>query len=132
MVVDELTVALALFCKLHGVPYRTASRELDLTPRVHFDEGASWADSNAKVMLLMKSDPNAVKNGSFTLSEGRGWFSRLFGLGRKKGPSAFTDDELEMLAKDVTSSRGHVEVDAEKARRLAELRELVDESFEAS
>lgn len=132
MVVDELAVALALFCKLHEVPYRDAGRELDITPRAHFEEATAWADSNAKVVELLKSDPRAVKDGSFTLSEGRGWFSRLFGLGRKKGASAFTDGELEVLAKDVASSRDRSEIDVKKARRLAELRELVDESFETS
>ncbi len=130
MVVDELTVALAVFCKLHDVPFRSASKELDVTPRAHFDEAAVWAESNAKVIQLLKSDPEAVANGSYTLNEGRGWFSRLLGIGKKKGPTALTDDELEVMAREVGSAPKTL--DKERAKRLAALRELVDESFEAS
>ena len=129
MVVDELAVALAIFCKLHDVPARRAAKELDITPRAYFDEAAVWADSNARVIALMKSDPDAVANGSYTLPEGRSWFSRLLGLGKRKGPSAATDDELERMARDLQTRERSV--DEDKARRLADLRELVDESFEA-
>ncbi len=132
MVVDELTVALALFCKLHGIPHSAAKKELDLTPRVHFEEAAVWADSNARVVALIRSDPEAVVAGSYTLSEGRGFFSRLFGLGKRKGASAFTDDELEVMAREIHATRDGADVDDERARRLADLRELVDESFETS
>ncbi len=131
MVVDELAVALAIFCKLHEVPYRRASKELDVTPRAYFDEASMWAGSNAKVMTLMASDPDAVAAGSYTLSEGRGWFSRLLGLGKRKGPSAATDDELERMARDLGKRANKGVVDEERARRLADLRKLVDESFEA-
>jgi hypothetical protein len=129
MVVDELAVALAIFCKLHEVPYRQARKELDITPRAHFDEATVWADSNAKVIALIDSDPSSVVQGGYTLSEGRGWFSRLFGLGRRKGGTAATDDDLEALARDLDARKQTV--DEKKAKRLADLRELVDESFEA-
>ena len=49
MPVDELTVALAIFCKLHDVSERTAARHLELTPRSHFDEAWAFASSNAAV-----------------------------------------------------------------------------------
>lgn len=133
MVVDELAVALAIFCKLHDVSYRVARKELDITPQAYFDEACVWGDSNAKVIALMQSDPDAVVNGSYTLSEGRGWFSRLFGLGKRKGPSAATDDELERMARELQSQRGKKKSaqDEKRAKRLADLRELVDETFEA-
>jgi len=47
MPVDELTVALGVFCRLFDVPARTAARHLELTPSEHFDEGHAWASSNA-------------------------------------------------------------------------------------
>ncbi|MBW2459160.1 MAG: hypothetical protein JRI68_31975 [Deltaproteobacteria bacterium] len=126
--VEELGLALAIHCKLFGENPRVARRHLDLTPRSHFDEGCAWAESNAKLIGLIRSDPKAVRAGSYSLNAARGWFARLIGMGRSKSPSAPTDDELERVAAELGKKRKPV--DEEKARKMAALRELVDDSFE--
>jgi len=129
--VEELSLALAVYCKLHRADVRSARPHLETTPRAHFDESCVWADSNSGVIRLLRSNRAAVLSDSYALSEARGWFSRLFGLGRARGPSVPTDDELErMLERSKPSSKR--KVDDEEARRLAAIRELVDESFDAS
>jgi len=128
--VQELGLALAIHCQLFGENPRAARKHLDPTPRAHFDEGVAWAESNAKLVALIKSDPEAVRAGSYSLNASRGWFSRLFGLGRSKSPSAPTDDELDRVAAELSQKRKPV--DEEKARKMAALRELVDDSFEST
>src|SRR5690606_31308180 len=120
-------LALAIHCGLHDVPVRTASRHLDATARALFDEAAAWAQSNRHAVALAASDPAAVEADSYALNEARGWLSRLFGLGRAKGPSAPDDAELERLAKRLKPQRQR---DEARAARLAALSELVDEALE--
>ena len=131
MPVEELALALAIYCKLYQQPRRTVNRHLQVTPRAFFDESAVWSDSNAKVVALLGSDPRSVAAGSYTLSEARSWLGRLIGLGRSRGPTAPTDDELEQLAEGLASSRSEP-IDEEKARKLAAIRELVDESLDGA
>jgi hypothetical protein len=132
MPIEEVTVALAVHCQLHGFSAKSASRQLDPTPRDHFEAARAWAESNAKVIELIESDPEVVIEGGYTLSEGRSWFSRLFGIGRAKAPALPTADQLEHVAAEVatTSSRQRRSEDPERARRLAALRALVDESLD--
>ena len=127
MPVEELGLALAIHCKLFGENPRVARKHLDMTPRVHFDEGVAWAESNAKLVEQIRTDPDAVRGGGYSLNAARGWFSRLVGIGRSKSAG---DDELERVAADL-EKKGR-SVDAEKERKLAALRELVDESFESA
>ncbi len=122
----ELVVLVALFCGLHGVPARAAAGELDPEPRRLFDEAASWAAANAGVIGLVKSDRLAIDADSYRLAPARGWLSRLLGFGRAKGPSVPTDDELERIA---ARRGGDKAVDSEKARRMAALRDLVDDEL---
>jgi hypothetical protein len=133
MPVDELTVALALFCKLHDVPERAASRHLELTPREHFEEAWVWASSNASLCRMLRERPAAIEADTFSLSPARSWLSRVLGVGQKK--RALTpEEEIAELERSVAS--GAVKalpkraVDAEKQRKMAELRALVDESLE--
>jgi hypothetical protein len=128
--VEELGLALAIHCKLFRENPRAARKHLDLTPRSHFDEGCAWAESNAKLVELIRSDPEAVRAGSYSLNASRGWFSRLIGMGRSKSPSVPTDDELDRVAAELDKKRKPV--DEEKARKMAALRELVDDSFEGT
>lgn len=128
MPVEELGAALAMHCTLYKLDRRAARRELDVTQRSYFDEGCTWADSNNNVIKLLKDDPKAVAAGYYSLSEARGWFSRLLGLGRARGISAPADDELEQLAREMHANKQPR--DEAKAKRMAELRELVDESLE--
>jgi hypothetical protein len=130
MTVDELGLATAMYCKLHGDNPRVARRHLDPTPCMHFDEATVWANSNAKVIALLAADPAAVAAGSYALSEARGWFSRLLGLGRAKGVTAPDDEELAKVMDDIAQSKR--DVDPAKAKKLEALRELVDETFDSA
>lgn len=129
--VDELGLALAVYCKLFDGNPRAVRKHLDVTPRAHFDEGWAWARSNAKVVALVKSDPGAIAAGSYSLSEARGWFSRLLGVGRSKGATAPDDDELAVLARDLDPASQRSS-DPARAKKLAELQKLVDESLDGA
>ena len=129
--VDELGLSLAVYSKLFDPNPRVFRKHLDVTPRAHFDEGWAWAGSNAKVIGLVQSDPEAVLAGSYSLSEARGWFSRLIGLGRSKGATAPDDDELASLARDLDPASKR-SADPARAKKLAELQKLVDESLDGA
>lgn len=133
MPVDEITVALGLFCRLHDVPERTAMKHLDLTPSEHFDEGYAWASSNAAIVKMLKKSPDAVRAGEYTLQPSRSWLARVLGVGAKKRERT-ADDELAELERSVQASAlasaEKKKLDPAKAKRLAELRALVDESLE--
>jgi hypothetical protein len=131
MPADELGVALGLFCRLFDVPARTARQHLELTPGEHFDEGYAWASSNASVVRLLRKDPEAVRAGSYTLSPAHSWLARVLGLGQKRR-TLTPDEELAELERSLPSSAQAKkrEVDAAKAKKLAELKALVDESLE--
>jgi hypothetical protein len=123
--VTDLAVALAIFCKLHG---HTVS-ELDPSAKDFFGEARRWADSNARTISLVASDRLAVEAGSYELAPARGWLSRLVGLGKKSAATAPDERELENLAADLEVKREQ-SGDDERSRRLAALRELVDEALE--
>lgn len=126
--VDEIALALAIFCKLHHVPSRTAAHELDPTARAAFAEALSWADSNGAVVALVESDPAVIEADGYSLSQARGWLSRMLGVGRARGATVPDDAELERVTRDLRSRAPRDDV---KARRLARLSKLVDEAFEA-
>jgi hypothetical protein len=131
MPVDEIGVALGLFCRLFDVPERAARKHLELTPGEHFDEGYAWASSNASIVRLLRKDPDAARAGDYPLSPSRSWLARVLGVGAKKRPvtpdEELADMERAALAKAPVKPRT---VDAAKAQKLAELRALVDESLE--
>lgn len=143
MPVDELTLALAVFCKLHDVPERSASAHLELTPREHFDEATAWASSNLPVVRMLRKSPDALLRDDYKLSEARSWLARALGIGaRKNKPTA--DDELADLERSFAqglpakkssgagSAAGALPAarDKAKAAKLAEIRALVDETLE--
>ena len=129
MPVAEVALATAICCKMHGFDPRIARRQLDPTPRSHFDEARLWVDSNAKTIELVGRDPVAIHARSYSLNQARGFFSRLFGLGRSKGASAPAEDDLQALSELATAER---KVDPARQKKLAELRKLVDESFDSA
>lgn len=132
MPVDELAVALGIFCRLFDVSERTAAKHLEVTPVEHFDEGYAWASSNASVMKLLRKNPDAVRAGQYTLSPARSWLARVLGMGGKK-PARTVDDDLEDLERSVRAaaetSAAKKAADPAKAKKLAELKALVDESL---
>lgn len=130
MPVDELTLALAIFCKLHEVPERLANRHLEVTPRAHFEESVAWAGSNMKLIRLLRSDPGVIVDDAYSLSDARSWLARKLGIGKAAKVTRATDDDLAVLERELSAGAPRKSVDAAKARRLAEIRALVDEGLE--
>lgn len=139
MPVDELTTALAVFCRLHEIPERAAARHLELTPREHFEEGYAWAASNSAAVRLLRQAPETIAADGYALQPARSWLARVLGVGKSKKASS-PEEELLLLEQAAgQAGRGALgaskalaprPVDPEKQRRLAELRALVDESLE--
>jgi hypothetical protein len=135
MKVDEITVALGVFCRLFDVPERAAAKHLEVTPAEHFDEGYAWASSNASVVKMLRSNPATIHEDRFSLSPSRSWLARALGVGAKKRPVT-PDEELAELERTVekgtasgpkSAAKKH---DPAKAKKLAELKALVDETLE--
>jgi hypothetical protein len=136
MPVEEVTVALAVFCKLHDVPERAASRYLELTPRECFDEGAVWASSNSSLINDLRAHPRIFEADKYAIAPARSWLARLLGSKKK---SAAPEDDLAAMERALTEGGAPLfasgapkrkAMDADKARKMAELRALVDESLE--
>ncbi len=132
--VEEQVALLAIFGELHRGAAKTARSELDAVPRGMLSEATQWATANAGVIGLVKSDRRALDADAYQLSRSQGWFGRsqgwfgrLLGVGGAKAATVPSDDELERIA---STLRAPKRVDAERARRLAALRELVDEQLD--
>lgn len=134
MPVDEITVALGLFCRLHDLTERAAARHLELTPKEHFEEGYAWASSNAAAVRLLRAKPQAIHEDSYALSPSRSWLSRVLGVGQKKRAQT-PEDEIAALERSLAEGAAKVApkraLSAEKQRKLAELKALVDESLKS-
>ncbi|MFT3769563.1 MAG: hypothetical protein QM820_29355 [Minicystis sp.] len=130
MPVDEITLALGIFCRLHDVPERTASKHLELTPAEHFDESYAWASSNHAITKMLRKRPDAVRAGDYSLQPARSWLARVLGVGAKKRERT-ADEELAELERSMKAgAMVKKTVDPARAKKLAELRALVDESLE--
>ncbi len=117
--VEELTVLLAIGCQMYALPARTAKGELDPEPRRHFDEAVAWAKANADVIARCTSDRRAIEGDAYRLAPARSWLGRLFA--RRGADAEPSEADLQRAA---------APRDSEKARRMAALRELVDESLD--
>ncbi len=129
MPTEEITLALAMFCKLFGVDGRVATRHLDPVPRERFADGETWARSNAAVVRRLREDPDGIRKDAFVLDQAEGWMSRLFSFGRgKRAPTA--EETLSELERSMRTTTPKKQMDPERAKKLAELRALVDETLE--
>lgn len=130
MPVDEVTLALAIFCQLHRIPDRAAARHLELTPREHFEESAVWAASNASLVKMLRDAPERIAADDYAIAPSRSWLARALGIGKPK--SLGPEDELTALARALPEARRKAAerpADPAKEAKMAELRALVDESF---
>ena len=123
--VEELVVVLAVTCKIHGWSPKAAKAELDVAPRRSFDEAADWVDANAAIVDWVKRDRRALDADKFRFAASGGFLSRLFG-GPSKVSAVPTEEELVRAASSVEVPRER----SEKARRMAALRDLVDETLD--
>lgn len=78
LTVEEVAVALALFCKLHDVKPSVARAHLETTQREAFDLAWAWADSNRTLLATLRDLPESLADGVFTLEPVKGALSRLF------------------------------------------------------
>lgn len=127
---DELTLALAIFCRTFGVDMRLAYKHLDEVPREHFNRSETWVRTNAAVVRRLKEDPNGIRKDAFVLDQAESWVSRVFSFGRgKRSPTA--EETLEQLERSLPAAQPRKAMDPERAKKLAELRALVDESLDS-
>jgi hypothetical protein len=124
MGVEELGLALAIFCALHEVPDRLAQKHLETTPREAFDEASVWVASNRKLVKMLRSDPVAIEEDRYHIGEARSWLARALGIGKKKQLSP--EEELAQIEKWVASPQAKKAVDPAKAARLAEIRAFME------
>ncbi|AUX40864.1 hypothetical protein SOCE26_022660 [Sorangium cellulosum] len=133
MPVDELALALAIYCRLHGVPDRTAARHLEVTPRAHFDESTVWASSNLALVRMLRAAPERIAADDYAIGASRSWLARALGLGKSR-PARTAEDDLRELERSIELGAGAAKpraMDEGKAKKLAEIRALVDESLES-
>jgi hypothetical protein len=114
--VEEATVALALFCAVHGVKPSMARAHLGATQREAFDLAMAWTESNPYVVESLRDRPAVLEGGLYTLEPVRGLLGRW--LHKRK-----LDRELH--SPDAAPAAAPVSDD--KRRRLEEARALVDE-----
>jgi hypothetical protein len=119
--VEELTVALALFVKLHDIKPAVARAHLGTTQREAFAEAVRWTDSNPEIIEALRHRPEVLADGIFTLEPIKfmtGFFGRLFAGSRA---SLSPED----LASNALPPR-RAPRSAEEQQKLDEARALVD------
>jgi len=126
MGVEEMGMALAIFCALHDIPDRLAQKHLETTPRESFDEASVWCASNRKIVRLLRSDPVAIEEDRYEIGEARSWLARVVGFGMKE--QSTPEEELAQIEKWVASPVAQKAVDPAKAARLAEIRAFMEEN----
>jgi hypothetical protein len=139
---EELATLFALFLAREEHPLKGALAELGTTQRAVVKEAWVLIDESPGLVSLLKSDPERVARGNFSLRDGVSFLSKLFG--RKKRTQA-TPAEREAAALSALERGATVEEledllgpgspSAPKARAKnqsdAELRALVDEALAA-
>jgi hypothetical protein len=114
--VEEATVALALFCAVHGVKPSAARAHLGATQREALDHAMAWTESNPFVVESLRERPAVLEGGLYTLEPVRGLLGRW--LPKRKL-------ERELASPDAAPPA--VPISDDKRRRLEEARALVDE-----
>lgn len=128
MTVDEIGLALAIYCKLHRVEPGAARRHLDPTPRACFNEAVAWTGSNASVVKRIKDDPESIAMQAYSLSPARSWLARTLGLGRAKDVGSADDDELASVMKEIVVKQQSKQ--KKKRKDYDSIRALVEESLD--
>jgi hypothetical protein len=115
--VEEASVALALFCAVHGVKPSAARAHLGATQREAFDHATAWTESNPYVVESLRDRPAVLEGGLFTLEPVRGLLGRW--LHKRKL-------DRELRSPDAAPA-SPAPISDDKRRRLEEARALVDE-----
>lgn len=117
LTVEEASVALALFCAVHGVKPSAARAHLGATQREALDHALAWTESNPLVVESLRERPALLQGGLFTLEPVRGMLGRW--LHKRKL-------DREMRSPDAAPPSA-APISDDKRRRLEEARALVDE-----
>jgi|SRR5580658_5438678 hypothetical protein len=120
--VMELSVALALFTRIHGHKPSRAKQHLEVTQREALGEALAWVDSNPDLLADLRERPEMLSDGVFEVRPAHGLFGglfrRLFGGGRS--PEA----PMEAAPPSRRTPRSE-----EEQKRLDRARALVDEAL---
>ncbi|HVY47167.1 MAG TPA: hypothetical protein VHB21_14870, partial [Minicystis sp.] len=130
MSVEELAIALGIFCELYAAPVKEASRCLEPTPREAFDEALAWTRSNASVVRMLRGNRRAIEADAYRLAPARSWLARAFGAGKKRRAPDEDVDDLERALLEAAPAASERRIDPNKQARLAEIRALVDDALD--
>jgi hypothetical protein len=115
--VPELSVALGLFLRVHGIKPGLARGHMETTQKEAFDEAMRWIDSQDAIVEALKTHPETLTDGVFAFEEPKSIFGRLF----KKSVAPPTAAELRAAPRAKKSD--------EELRRIAETKALVEEAL---
>ncbi len=128
LAVTEAAALLALFCRVHKVKPSLARSPLALTQREAFDRALVFWESNERVIATLRTAPELLVGGTFTLDSERGPVARLlgwFGNRDKQG----SRDELALAASTKVPAR--VRTEAEE-RRFALAKSMAEDALVTS
>ncbi|MGC4095072.1 MAG: hypothetical protein QM756_45565 [Polyangiaceae bacterium] len=97
LTLGDLALPFALFVASEGHKPRRALSELATTQRAVFDEAWELASANPTLVERLRTKPERVAQGDFSLSEERSWLSRLFGGKKPSRPRNTEEAALQAL-----------------------------------
>jgi hypothetical protein len=110
----ELSLLVALFCRLHDLPARAARKHLGATQAEAFDEAWAFVSANDGVVEKLREAPELLEAGAFVFEGKKGILSRLVERGEKIGNG---------------NGHGNGNGNGKKESGDEELRALVEEEF---
>ena len=117
--VEELSITLGLFLRVHGIKPSLARGHMETTQREAFDEAMTWVDSNEAILVALRTHPETLTDGVFPIEQPRGLLGRLFAKKNIVAPP--TASELRASSRPAKSEA--------ELRRLAETKALVEEAL---
>ena len=138
---DDLAGLFALFLAREGHAPKAALSELGTTQRAAVKEAWELARESPALVERLKSDPERVARGDFSLRDGGSFLSKLFGRPKRPKTASASDREAAALralergasVEELEDLLGPATPTAPKARAKsdsdAELRAMVDEAL---
>ncbi|MEO6419108.1 MAG: hypothetical protein ABIP39_06860, partial [Polyangiaceae bacterium] len=117
---EEVAVALALFVREHDHKASRARAHLETTQKEAFDEALVWLDSNPEIIASLRTAPQLLADGIFTVEPTKGPIGRFFAKRKLETPPS---------AKELASAASKRKRTPEEERKLAETRALVEEAL---
>ncbi|HYP97187.1 MAG TPA: hypothetical protein VER96_00850 [Polyangiaceae bacterium] len=125
----EVALMLALSAAVSEQPLRKVSKHLSATQQEAFGEATAWADSNASLIQVLRSDPTRIARGEFQLRETSSWLGRWLGGKLRRSPSAESATTIEELEAALGAENAPRRALKAKDPKLDEIRRLVDEAL---